>query len=243
MVPILYSYRRCPYALRARLALAFARIDFEVREINFHNKPPEMLELSPKGTVPVLVLYDDKGSSPSRPQVIDESLDIVLYAKEKAEEASNCIFLSLTDDQKKRGEDLFQRLHNLFIPHLNRYKYPDRYPNDELIQDKGLQQASLHYRESCRVFVDELSETLLVALQDKPSFLLGLRVSHYDVLLFPFIRQFRVADRVWFDEVFAHEPICHWLTWFFDHPLYEKIMRKYKPWLDVKEEGPFLVTF
>ena len=239
MLPILYSYRRCPYAMRARLALAFAGIDFEVREISFHNKPSEMLELSPKGTVPVFVLYDNEVST-GRVHVIDESLDIVLYAKERAEKVSNDIFLSLTDAQKKRGEDLFQRLHSHFIPHLNRYKYPDRYPKDALIQEKGLQDARLLYRQSCADFVDELSE-FLANLQEKPSFLLGEGVSHYDILLFPFIRQFRVTDREWFDEMYAHKPIYRWLTWFFEHPLYEKIMQKYKPWLDVKEEGPFLV--
>lgn len=70
--PILYSFRRCPYAMRARLALYKADIKVQLREIVLRDKPDHMLEISPKGTVPVLQLTDGK--------VIDESLNIMIYA-------------------------------------------------------------------------------------------------------------------------------------------------------------------
>ena len=69
---ILYSFRRCPYAIRARLALEAARVEVEVREVALRAKPPELLEASPKGTVPVLVLQGG--------EVLEESLAILLWA-------------------------------------------------------------------------------------------------------------------------------------------------------------------
>ena len=68
-LPILYSFRRCPYAMRARMALAYANINLELREVVLRDKPPSMLQASSKGTVPVL-LFDDK--------VIDESFEVMM---------------------------------------------------------------------------------------------------------------------------------------------------------------------
>ena len=71
MLPILYSFRRCPYAMRARMALKYSGIEVEHREILLKNKPQSMLHFSPKGTVPVLVVNDS---------VIDESIDVILLS-------------------------------------------------------------------------------------------------------------------------------------------------------------------
>jgi len=76
-LPVLYSFRRCPYAIRARLALAQAGLPVELREVALRRKPAEMLALSPKGTVPVLQLPDG--------QVLDESLDIMRWALQQAD--------------------------------------------------------------------------------------------------------------------------------------------------------------
>ena len=70
--PVLYSFRRCPYAIRARLALRYAGISYELKEVALRDKPAEMLALSPKGTVPVLHLHDGR--------VLDQSLDIMRWA-------------------------------------------------------------------------------------------------------------------------------------------------------------------
>ena len=108
--PILYSFRRCPYAMRARMALWIAGVTVELREVKLANKPPEMLEASPKGTVPVLIL---PGSA-----VIDESIDIMLWA------------LARNDPEGwMAGDDreLLEMIEGPFKHHLDRYKYPTRY--------------------------------------------------------------------------------------------------------------------
>lgn len=104
--PILYSFRRCPYAMRARLGIARSGIQVELREVVLRDKPEEMLEASPKGTVPVLVLPDG--------QVIDESFDIMIWALG----AQNCP----TDEQT-----LVRQCDTDFKPWLDRYKYPNKY--------------------------------------------------------------------------------------------------------------------
>lgn len=109
-LPILYSFRRCPYAIRARLALAYVGIQCEVREVSLKEKPSEMLLLSPKGTVPVLVLSD--GS------VIDESLEIMQWALAQSDAD---LFAS------ESADTLIKRNDSYFKYHLDRYKYPQRF--------------------------------------------------------------------------------------------------------------------
>lgn len=113
--PVLYSFRRCPYAMRARLALAVSLTNYELREVQLSAKPQAMLEASPKGTVPVLVLPNAK--------VIDESLDIMRWALERNDPegwlgGSDTGLIALNDGPFKR--------------HLDRYKYPDRFGADPL---------------------------------------------------------------------------------------------------------------
>ena len=105
-IPILYSFRRCPYAMRARLAISLSGIKVELREVVLREKPRQMLELSPKGTVPVLICHDD--------QVIDESFDIMIWA--------------LGNDFFKIEEcELVKHCDENFKPWLDRYKYPNKY--------------------------------------------------------------------------------------------------------------------
>ena len=113
--PILYSFRRCPYAIRARLALAVSGIAVEHREVKLRDKPAEMLAASPKGTVPVLVLPDGA--------VIDESIDIMRWA------------LARNDPEDwLAGDDpaLIAANDGPFKHHLDRYKYPERYAADDV---------------------------------------------------------------------------------------------------------------
>lgn len=109
-LPILYSFRRCPYAMRARLALQMIGQDVELREVDLKNKPEEMLEVSPKGTVPVLILDDGT--------IIEESLDVVDWA--------------LKPDYSDTEKKLLEELGTVFIKHLNEYKYPDRHENPDI---------------------------------------------------------------------------------------------------------------
>jgi glutathione S-transferase len=114
MLPILYSFRRCPYAIRARMSLKMAGIDYELRNILLRDKPQEMLEVSSKGTVPVLVLED---------KVIDESLDVMLWALKQQDP------LGLLDNMDKSLE-LIKTNDTSFKKALDRYKYPTRYEDD-----------------------------------------------------------------------------------------------------------------
>ena len=110
---ILYSFRRCPYAMRARMALLISQTRFELREIQLSAKPPEMLEASPKGTVPVLVLADGR--------VIDESLDIMHWALRRHDPEE---WLAGNDPELIAAND------GPFKHHLDRYKYPERHGSD-----------------------------------------------------------------------------------------------------------------
>ena len=106
---LLYSFRRCPYAMRARMGLVKADIPFQINEVDLKNKPQHMLEISPKGTVPVLQTIDG--------QVIDESLDIIAWA--------------LPDEWAQADHDLIAENDGSFKAALDRYKYPTRYPDED----------------------------------------------------------------------------------------------------------------
>lgn len=112
--PILYSFRRCPYAMRARLALASAGITVELREIVLRDKAPEFLETSPTGTVPCLK---------TKTRVIDESLHIMAWAL--AQNDPECLL-----EQPPQGYEYMAQCDGPFKHALDRTKYPTRYPND-----------------------------------------------------------------------------------------------------------------
>ena len=109
-LPILYSFRRCPYAMRARMAVAASGVQVELREVVLRNKPSEMLEASPKATVPVLVLPDGK--------VLEESLEIMRWALEQSDPEG---WLGHED------QELILATDGPFKQSLDRYKYPHRY--------------------------------------------------------------------------------------------------------------------
>ena len=133
MLPILYSYRRCPYAMRARMALKLAEIEVEVREISLREKPAHMLQISPKATVPVLILQDGT--------VIDESIEIMLFALKQH---------SLQTNIHAPSRALIFENDNSFKQALDAYKYPERH------QKLSQQQ----HREQGEVFLQKLENLL-----------------------------------------------------------------------------------
>ena len=164
----LYSFRRCPYAMRARMALRYCGVPVEIVEVSLKAKPAEMLAISPKGTVPVL---DADG------QVIDESLEIMRWA------------LAQNDPQDwllsgdARVAELIEANDQVFKVHLNRYKYAERYP----------EQPMEVYRAEGEMFLRRLEELL-----EGRDYLLTDHPSLADVALMPFVRQFAHVDREWF---------------------------------------------
>ena len=168
-LPILYSFRRCPYAIRARMALIYADICVEIQEVQLNNKPEHLLLISPKATVPVLQLTNGK--------VIAESLDIMRWA------------LGLHDPEKwlrfgNDAEALIKRNDGDFKYVLDRYKYADRYP--DFSQD--------YCRQQAEVFLAELEARLV-----NSKYLCGHSLSIADVAIFPFIRQYAGVDRDGFE--------------------------------------------
>ena len=110
--PFLYSYRRCPYAMRARMAMLSAPFEFDIYEISLRDKPKEMLKISPKGTVPVLIFGNN---------IIDESLDIMIWAYNISDKSNH--YISLSKSEKKNAKELINLNDNDFKLHLDKYKY------------------------------------------------------------------------------------------------------------------------
>ena len=167
--PVLYSFRRCPYAMRARLALHDSGCAVEHREILLRDKPQAMLDASPKGTVPVLVLQEG--------QVLEESLDIMLWALAR-NDPENWL------DDRDTSLDLIARCDTGFKPHLDRYKYATRYDGAD----------PFAHREAACEFLPDLDHRL----STHPA-LTGARLRLADIAIFPFVRQFAHTDRDWFD--------------------------------------------
>ena len=197
----LYSFRRCPYAMRARLRLLFAGMKVELREVVLKNKPPQMLAISPKGTVPVLQLTDGT--------VIDESRDIMLWALEQNDSRN-----LLDKAVRTEADALIDQNDNEFKYWLDRYKYADRH----------LEMTQEEYRQRGEVFLQQLEKQL-----EKHAYLLGDDVTVADIGIMPFVRQFAHVDREVFYGLPYPNLQC-WLQDWLQHPLFLQAMTKFKPW-------------
>lgn len=211
LYPVLYSFRRCPYAMRARLALLASGQRCELREVVLRDKPAALLAVSPKATVPVLVTTDG--------QVIEQSLDIMLWA------------LRLNDPQGWLGHDeswfapaltWIQRCDGDFKHHLDRYKYPHRYDLPDGLANRAL---ACHFLNDLNTAIQTngalLSETPRLA----------------DSAIAPFVRQFAHTDPPWF----AQQPwpaLQAWLAQFETSTLFLNAMEKFSPW--TPDQSPLL---
>ncbi|MFL2720773.1 MAG: glutathione S-transferase [Gammaproteobacteria bacterium] len=202
--PILYSFIRCPYAMRARMILKLADIKCELREVRLNNKPEHMLEASPKGTVPVLILED---------KIIDESIDIVNWALN----ITNVFEGNIKQDQINLTEELIDLFDDKFKYHLDRYKYSNRY------EDVDVE----HHQNECLNILKKL-ETII----DGTNWIFGDSISKLDILILPFIRQFRIADQEWFDSQQNIPGIQRVLMNFLDSNIFKSVMNKYEEWCE-----------
>jgi len=201
---VLYSFRRCPYAMRARLAIANSNIALELREVVLRHKPQQLIDISPKATVPVLLLPDNT--------VIDESLDIMHWALEQND--SDNWFYSLSEEQKTLSQKLIANNDGDFKVYLDRYKYADRYP--EHTQE--------FYRQQAEIFLVLLEQQL-----QQNGYLICNRITLADMAILPFIRQFAFADKAWFDQS-PYPHVQAWLVEFIEFDLFNQIMVKYSAW-------------
>jgi glutathione S-transferase len=202
--PVLYSFRRCPYAMRARVALVASAQVCELREVVLSKKPEALLMASAKGTVPVLVT--------PMGQVVDQSLDIMHWALRRNDPLQ---WLGDGDSSTAQMLQLVEQCDGEFKFHLDRYKYPDRY---------ALSDAANH-RELGALYIADLNRRLT-----KHEFLMGPSQCLADMAIAPFIRQFAHTDPAWF----ASQPwraLQSWLTAFERSNLFEQVMQKFPGWM------------
>ena len=198
--PILYSFRRCPYAIRARMSLELCKIDVCLREINLSDKPIEMLQISPKGTVPILVLPDE--------MVIDESLAIMTWSLERFSKRNKKTHKWLDMNVYEPSLKLVHKNDNDFKPLLDKYKYctePDETAN---------------HRENAEWFLALLNDLL-----EKRCCLLGDELTLADIAIFPFIRQFALVDYDWFSNS-RYKALVRWLQHLLKLDCFNRVMLK-----------------
>ncbi|MHC8350572.1 glutathione S-transferase [Pseudomonas sp. RT4P38] len=195
----LYSFLRCPYAMRARMALRYSGVAVNIVEVSLKAKPAEMLALSSKGTVPVLSVEG---------QVIDESLAIMHWALAQNDPQD----WLLKDDPvgQRHIAGLIEENDQVFKVHLNHYKYAERYP----------EQPMTFYRAEGEVFLRRLDELL-----EGRDYLLAEHPSLVDVALMPFVRQFAHVDREWFGQT-PYRRLQAWLQRFLESELFVGVMQK-----------------
>ncbi|SMY34886.1 glutathione S-transferase [Photobacterium andalusiense] len=202
--PILYSLRQCPYAIRARLGLRLAEQDVEIRDISLKDKPIEMMAVTSKGTVPLLVLNNG--------DYIDESLNIMIWALNQHDPQN--ILLADSSHLFTDMINLIARNDCKYIAALEHYKADIRYHNQNITI----------YRNLCRSFLDDLEDRL-----NKHRFFMGDNPSLADYAILPFIRQFSHVERQWF----RHAPyprLQAWLEMHYQDPIFSQIMKKYPRW-------------
>ena len=203
-LPILYSFRRCPYAMRARMALHYSNINCILREVDLKNKPSAMLEISPKGTVPVLQLPDGR--------LIEESLEIIYYSLDQNDpEGLN----NLSSETTLKARHLIEKNDMEFVGILRKYKYFERYPENTQVS----------YR-------NQAEELFLIGYEqmlEGQDFLLGKK-SVADIAILPFIRQFALADEEWFFNS-KYKNLIKWLNAIIQSEAFEvKVMAKHQTW-------------
>ena len=202
-LPILYSFRRCPYAMRARMALLTSGTTCEIREVLLRDKPVSMIEASAKATVPVLLLPDG--------EVVDESLDIMLWALHRQDPQG---WLGPETGDLEAMLALIGETETPFKTHLDRYKYSIRYDDAD----------PEHERAQGLEFLCKLETHLTDSAQ-----LFGNRASLADYAIFPFVRQFANTDRAWFDA----QPLPRLQVWLDRHvssDIFAGIMQKRPFW-------------
>ena len=200
--------------MRARMAIAAAGVECRLREVVLRDKPAEMLEASPKATVPVIVEPDGT--------VIEESLDVMAWALAQNDPEN---WLEPTHGKRADMDALIAESDGPFKRALDRYKYPNRY------EDEGVD------RNEQRALGLQFLEKLNAKLADRGQ-LFGNRVCHADIAIFPFIRQFANTDRTWFDAL----DLPHLQTWLEGHlesARFKQIMPKFAQWKTGDEEPVF----
>jgi len=204
---VFYSFRRCPYCMRAHMALKYAGIKAELREVELKTLPEALTNISQSNTVPILIINDQDTNK----TVMDESWDIVKWALQQND--PDC-WLGKNNEHLLDAEILVESNDFSFKTDLDHYKYADRHP----------EQPAEYYRQRCEEFIQELEEQL-----SGNRFLLDDKISLADIAVFPFVRQFSLVDKNWFDHA-PYPKVQNWLTRLIDSDLFIDAFQKHKTW-------------
>ncbi|WP_297822178.1 glutathione S-transferase [uncultured Paraglaciecola sp.] len=216
-MPILYSLRNCPYAMRARIGIHKAQLQIDLREVNLKQKPAEMIAASAKGTVPILVLDNEQPP----PTVIDESLDVMLWALAKNDPDN--LLHPFDRSALPKMLVLIRLFDHEFKTCLNAYKAAKRYREDNVTE----------YRLACEVYIQEL-ESRLAATTARQPFLMSAQESLADIALLPFIRQFAKVERQWYQQS-PYPKVKQWLNYYLQSAMFTKVMAKHELWVKMGE--------
>ena len=208
---ILYSFRRCPYAIRARWALLNTNQVVELREVELKNKPIELIQISKKATVPVLKTSLNK--------VIDESLEIMIWSIKRSN--MHELFGDKNNDISKEIFSLIEINDNAFKYHLDRFKYASRF---------NIEESETHHSEAMKILLSLNKRLKVFSNEGKSLFLVDAKESLADWAIWPFVRQFRIADIIKFDQNREIQYLRCWLNYFFTHEKYPMVMKKNEPW-------------
>ncbi len=203
---ILYSFRRCPYAIRVRWALLICEIKVEIREIDLKNKPLDFLNKSKTKTVPILIKKNS--------EVIEESLEIILWALSESKKEK--IKLNYFPDNKK--EEIFEIINendNEFKYHLDRFKYATRYQNSN---------EEFHFSKAI-IFIKRWNKLLT-----KNKYFFGDNPTIADWSIWPFVRQFKIACESQKRKNYFEPSIKNWLDSFETNNKFKSLMYKYELW-------------
>ncbi len=212
-LPILYSLRNCPYAMRARIAIYYAKQKVALRDLVLSDKPDEMLVASPKGTVPVLVTVSDI----KPPLVIEESLEVMLWALNESDPDN--LMQSENIDKLPEMLSLISIFDTEFKRCFDKYQCSKRYHENSLVQD----------RQVCEKYIEQLELRL-----QQHDYFFSDRMSLADIAILPFIRKFSKVERQWYLQS-PYPKLRAWLNRFLQSRMFSKVMTKFPLWLDNRE--------
>lgn len=217
MLPVLYSFRRCPYAIRVRYTLAFLNVSVYLREVILKAKPDALLSLGGRSTVPQLIDVDGARYA--------ESSDIIFWALSKSSIKNRSQQLWPSEIKQRNNMQAWIAYNDHFFKYwLDRYKYADRYPDF----------SEVYYRSKGEIFLQRLENRL-----KKRSYLFGESETLPDIMIFPFVRQFVAVNQSWFD-ISQYNNVKVWLARFINSALFQSVvMIKHSAWQAGQAEVPF----
>ncbi|WP_285163097.1 glutathione S-transferase [Shewanella goraebulensis] len=212
-LPVLYSLRNCPFAMRARIAIYKSQQAVLLRDLVLSDKPAEMLLASPKGTVPVVVTPNGT--------VIEESYELMLWALTQGD--PDDLLCADNDEAFDAMLTLIYQFDSEFKRCLENYKCAKRYSESNIAE----------CRQACEIYIEQLEKLL-----SQHSYLMADRESLADIALLPFIRQFARVERQWYLQS-PYPNLRAWLNRYLQSKMFSKVMTKHPLWLENKEDVVF----